>query len=336
MVINIKTALDDCAEHVAHIRRRNTTLIDYYISPKPVPTAIAEYDPRLATLQNRIKTIKKLNFSQLEQLIDDPDCYAASHLQNIITELLHAILGYQHLFEQYYDPNIAQREFYTPTFNSLKRTQQRLHELLGARLSNPNRPRAEHRVAHRNNNTTSSRYHFCRGAIQVLNNADRGRIAAVADDDLLSSNRADLSAEGGAFLWWQCPIPSCTFKLRFHIVGSQALSIHNNSEIRRHPSVPLLEYRSAFLIKSHLHSTSEGSGGDEDAKYGCLFCFAEGKPLETGCTTFPTGRELAMHICGAHKGGKLPPAMVLEKIKVAVNGKCPVGVKRWDANFLTG
>jgi hypothetical protein len=330
MVLNIKAALDECADHVADVRRRNNTLIDFYIYPSPVPTTIAAYDPRLATLQNRVKSIKKINFSQLERLINDPDCLAAGHLISIITELLSAIFGYQRLFEQHYDPNLGQRAPYATTYGALEVLQNRLHELISTRKSDPGRPRAEDLLA-QSNSCNSSSHRFCHGAIQVLNDNDRGRIANVSEKDLLLSNLDILAVQGGAYLWWRCPVPSCAFKLRFHILGSQASSIYNNYEIRSHPSVPL-EYRSAFLIESHLHIASDGAG---TTKYGCLFCFAEGIPLQSGQSAFSNGRELAVHVCGAHKGSKLPPAMLLEKIRVAVGGQCPTGVGRWDANFLT-
>lgn len=326
MVFSIKAAVDGCANYASDVRRRNNTLIDYYIYPKPTPTAIAAYDPRLATLESRINSIKKLDFNQLEMLFDDPDCLAASYLNNIIQEILNAISGSKHLFEKHYDPSLRQRAPYAASSAALEILQNRLHVLISTRLSKPNRPRAEHFLSQRN----SSGHQFCRGGVQVLNGNDRGRIANVSEKDLLSSNREVLADIGGAYLWWKCPSGSCAFKLRFHILGSQASSIHSNSEVRSHPSIPL-EYRSIFLVKSHLRLSSSIPG---TTKYGCLFCFAEGRSLRNGETAFCTGKELAMHICSAHKGGKLPPAMVLQKVRVAVGGQCPIGVKRWDVNFL--
>ncbi|ERF76677.1 hypothetical protein EPUS_02216 [Endocarpon pusillum Z07020] len=328
MVLNIKTALDECAEHVTDIQHRNNTLIDYYIYPKPVPTAIAAYQPRLATLQQRIKLIKKVNFSQLEQLVNDPDGYAALHLRSIIAELLNAILGFQSLFEKHYDPSLPQQVRYVQAFNGLKFIDQHLHELISKRQSKHNHPRAEHLLAH---HSYGSSYQFCRGAIQVLNEGDQGLIANVSDNDLLPSNRYTLASKGGAYLWWTCSSPSCAFRLRFHVLGSQESSIHHNLETRTHPCVNL-EYRSIFLVKSHLHISSYDCVGV--IKYGCLFCFAEGRPLQGEVTAFSTGRALATHLSVSHRSGNLPPAMLLEKFKVAVGGQCPMGVSRWDANIL--
>lgn len=328
MVINIKTAVNECAAHALEIQRRNNTLVEYYIYPEPVPTAIAAYEPQLLILQKRIRSIKKVNFSRLEQLIDDPDCLAASHLISIIADLLSAVLGFQRLFELHYDPGLRPPLPYTQALEALPYIQNHLSDLNRIRLSNPHRPRAEHILAHHND---GSSYQFCRGAIQVLNDDDRGLIANVSENDLLLVNRNTLASQGGAYLWWTCPFGSCAFKLRFHVLGSQRSSIHNNSETRTHPSVNL-EYRSTFLIKSHLHIPFDGAGV---LKYGCLFCFAEGKSLKGGVTAFGTGRALATHLCDAHQGN-LPPTMLLEKFKVAVGGRCAAWVKRWDANFLEG
>ncbi len=333
MVINIRSALDECSDHIADIRRRNETLIDYYIYPQPVPTVIAGYDGPLTTLQSRVKSIKKLNFSQLEQLIDDPDCVAADHLKAIVTDLLNAIVGFKALFEAHYDPHISHHGHYASTYSALEALHFRLQELIRIRHANPQRARAEQLLV-----LTSTPHHFCRAGVELLNNTDRGLIAAVADRHLLPANYAVLTAQGGAFLWWVCPVATCSFRLRFHVLGSHASSIHNNAEVRAHPAIPL-EYRSAFLIKSHLHTTttnssSDGSGSTGAMKYGCLFCFAEGKPLHAFGSAFATGRELALHVAGLHTGSKLPAAMVLEKVKVAVGGRCPVGLRRWDVNLL--
>jgi len=326
MVLNIKIALDECAKHLAFVQRRNNTLIDYHISPDPVPSAVAAYAPKLMELQRRLKSIQKLNFSQLEQLFDDPDCLAALHLKLIVSDLLNAISSYTRLFEDHYDPAISQRAFYTAAYEGLQDLRTRLDDLRAIRQSNPNRARAEHLVGRHN----SSSYRFCCGAIQVLNDNDHGRIATVSEKDLLKANHAELARKGGAFLWWKCPSNACAFKLRFHVPNAQLLSIQNTTEVRHHPSIPL-EYRSLFLIKSHLHASSDRTGV---MKYGCLLCFAEGKPLQARVTTFGTGKDLAIHICGEHKGVKEPPAMVLEKVKLAIDGECPVGVKKWDANLL--
>jgi hypothetical protein len=326
MVINIRAALDECSAHTADIRRRNKTLRDFYIYPQPIPTVIAAFDPPLASLQNRIELIQKLNFSQLAKIIDDPDLLAAIHLINTILQLLDAINGYKHLFERHYDPGLIQRAPYAATHIALDHLRLRLEDLIQTGRSNPSRPRAENLIVPHPGGFHT--YHFCRSAIQLLNDNDQGLIANASEKPPPPLD------QNGAFLFWKCPLSTCTFKQRFHILGSQASSIHNNVEIHSHPSIPL-EYRATFLIKSHLHPTSHSeTGALWGMRYGCLLCFAEGRPLLVGGSVFATGRELALHMVKAHKGGKLPAAMVLEKVKVAVGERCPVGVRRWDVNFV--
>jgi hypothetical protein len=339
MVVNIKDALEECADHARHVRRRNSTLIDYYIDREPVPTAIATYDPALSLLESRIKLLKKLHFRNLEQLIDDPDCLAARHLLSIIADLFNAIVGFKELFEVYYDPGLRQRGPYVETSEDLEFLETRLRDLIQRRQSNPSRPRAEDLIAQPRDGGGlygPGQYAFCRGAVQVLNGSDRGHIGVVSQKDLLLSNRECLSLKGGAYLWWICPDDSCRFKLRFHAPSSYASSINTTSEVRTHGSLPI-EYRSAFLIESHLHSTASSSAPRPRsiaAKYGCIFCFAEGRPLVKGITVFGSGKDLAMHICVNHTGeNRLPPALMLERARVAVGRDNPVGVTRWDVHL---
>lgn len=326
MALNIRDALDESLNNVIYIRTRNKTLIDYYIDRNTVPSVIAAYDPRLARLENRIRAIKKLNFNHLQQIIDDPDCLAASHLISIITELTNSVWGFKDLFERYYDPDLRQRAPYAQTYEELMFLQSRLEGLIQTRQSDPTRRLAEHIVAQ----PVGSERHFCRGAVQVINRNDMGTVTSVRDKDLLLQNRQTLAARGGAYLWWTCPNNSCSFRLRFHVLSSYESSIHTNSEIRTHPSIPI-EYRSIFLIKSHLHSTSTKSGS---TKYGCLFCFSEGRPLVKGSTAFTNGKELAAHICASHGFDDYPSALMLEKVRVAIGGENPIGVTRWDAHLL--
>lgn len=381
-MVNIKTALDECNDHLNDVLIKNDILIDYYIYPEPIPTAIASYHPRLLQLRARIKSIQKLNFTNLEQLIDDPDCHAASYLISIITELLNSIHGFKSLFENHYDPHLVHRAPYAGINESLEILNTRLQDLIRTRQSNSNRPLAENIATQHLPNpaqflslhpysqsySATSTHHFCTSAISVLNGRDFGSISSVQEKDLLPTNHATLSHLGGAYLWWECPggrgNPNhpCSFKLRFHISNPGGSSIHNNSELRSHPLIPL-EYRSVFLIKSHLHSTnlsdistttttlslsptkittsSPASSYDENnstskytTKYGCLICFSEGCELVPTITAFATGRKLALHLYEKHKGPNHPVAMLSERFKIAVAGKLPLGVGRWDANFL--
>ncbi len=183
---------------------------------------------------------------------------------------------------------------------------------------------------------------FCRGAIQMLNGRDRGRISYVTERDLLDENRARLRQFGGAYLWWQCS--SCEFRLRYHVSDSAHSNIHSTEEIRSHGGIPI-DYKSAFLTKCHLFQPKEIVGSPQRRgsifgrgsvitlpKYGCGFCFALGKKLSHGLTSFGTGRELALHMAERHRK-IMPPGPVLQKLNVAVKEKCADGVRRWDINF---
>lgn len=351
MVINIKTALDECSTHISDILRRNNALIVLYINPQPVPTVITAYEPRLQTLQSRLQSIQRLHFGQLEKIVNDPDCLAAVHLKLIVADLLNAITGYTHLFEQFYDPYLRQRAPYAHIHNALQLLRDRLIELHKTRMSNPNRPLAEQLVLAPSNTTQSeSGYRFCPSAVQVLNDRDQGLIShAPAPTTIASSGWPFLPPTGpaatGAYLSWTCPQPRCQFRQRFLVQTSLQNSIHTNSEILSHPTIPL-EYRPTFLIKSHLHLPKPGPFHSPTSpfspsatfsasamRFGCLFCFAEGKPLEPYGSAFATDRELALHVNGKHQGGAMPAAVVLEAVKVAWGGRFPVGVKRWDVNF---
>jgi hypothetical protein len=334
MVLNVENALETCNTHISTIRHLNRTLINWYIQNAPVPTRIADYDPRLSQLSSRITHLQRIHFYQCEQLIDSPDCLAARHLLATIDELTAAINSFITLFEQHYDANVIQNApSYTPTSDALWDLKTGLDDLIRTRQSNPLHPRAEHYVVQRNQTPPSSP-RFCRGAVQVINNVDNGGIGVVSDKKLLTSNREVLAIRGGVFLWWKCS--HCHFKLRFHVSGSQGSSIYTNTEIRAHARVPV-EYRSRFLIESHLHqSTPEsGSGASGRPKYGCLFCFAQGKPLSSLTeTAFSTGKDLAVHLASKHKGAdKLPPILLLETFRVGVQGRTAEGLRRWDVNF---
>ena len=191
-----------------------------------------------------------------------------------------------------------------------------------------------------------SRHNFCPSASLLLNGVDRGKISSVQDEELLADNLQTLVEKSGTYLWWRCPgllndQGRCAFKLRFHVQDSTHCSIQTTAEVRSHPGIPL-QYRSVFLIESHLHdrrgisphSYSNSLSSSNRAKYGCLFCYAEGHELIFGQTAFATGKQLALHINANHNATKAPPAMILEKLKVGITGRLPMGVRAWDVNFL--
>ena len=322
--IGISEALDDVGEYATQIYRRNRALIDFYIYPHPIPTEIEAYEPRLKALQTRIKNLKNLKFSQLRQLIDDSDCLAASYLVQIIEQLQNAIFGFKRLFEEYYDQGLSQRAPFATIYERLQDILVRLQTLIRDRQRDRSRPRAEDQ-----RQTGSTR--FCKGAIQLINSSDTGAVNQVENRDLLEANRDVLRHHGGCFLWWACT--SCDFRLRYHVRASKFASIENNDEIREHSGIPM-EYRSIFLAKSHLFNLQFDSLPKGAPKYGCVFCFAQGKTLGLGNTVFATGKELATHICSSHKS-ILPPLLMLGQMNVAVNSKLPEHCKRFDINLHT-
>src|SRR2546423_4944341 len=205
--IGVSEALDHVGEYATQICRRNRALIDYYIYPHPTPTEIEAYEPRLKALETRIKNLKKLNFSQLRQLIDDPDSLAAFNLLQIIEQLQNALVGFKRIFEERYDRSLSQRVPYSYIFERLGDIEMRLNMLRGDHQRERNLHRAE-------NQRPTSSTRFCRGAIQLINNSDTGKLDQVEKQDLFEVNKEVLRHHGGCFLWWSCT--SCDFRLRYH------------------------------------------------------------------------------------------------------------------------
>ena len=323
----MKLALDNVAEYVDYVLRKNKSLADFYIYPRRLPSEVAAYEPKIKVLEKRLKALKSLRLAHLKQLIDGAESLVAAHLLKIIDQLKSAIFGYQRLFEDHYDPSLSQRGVYGDVWQRLSIREHQLHDLINSSLSRRRQHRAQDEDRH-------GPLQFCDGAVQLLNDADKGNVSRVDDRDLLPSNRDVLRQYGGDYLWWRCS--SCAFKLRFHVDRSQFSSITSNDEIREHVNVPL-EYRSIFLAKSHLYQPVFEPGANS-LKYGCLFCFAKGEELEGGGENcFGTGRELAVHICSKHKS-TLPAPLLLDRFHVAVDEKLsPVArSQRWEVNIHTG
>jgi len=322
--ISITEAIDDVAEYTTQILRRNRVLIDYYIYPHPTPTEIDAYEPRLRELEMRIRNLKKLNFSQLRQLIDDPDSLAADHLFQIIQQLQNAIFGFRRIFEEHYDPSLSQRPPYAHIYERLGDIEIRLNMMRGDHQRERNLHKAE-------NQRPTSSTRFCRGAIQLINYSDTGKLEQVENRDLFEVNKEVLRHHGGCFLWWSCT--SCDFRLRYHVSESKYSSILNNDDIREHGDIPM-EYRSAFMAKSHLFNPQFDDLPKGAPKYGCVFCYAQGWALERGSTVFATGKDLATHICSSHKR-TLPPPLMLSALNVAVNDRLPENCRRFDVKLHT-
>jgi hypothetical protein len=351
--ITVPAAITDLKLQITNIRKKNNVLIGYYIEPKPVPSELLAHDPRLGILTTRLDTLAKLSMpttgktGNLAFIMDEPDAIAAEYLNEIIDQLLNAIHGFQEIFEQRYDPELKVKKPFDTIYKTIEYRETQLKNVIfDARRP----PLGMHEPLRPEDMSPSEPVYFCRGAVQMINNRDKGRISAVLPSELLRENRTVLSKYGGAFLWWQCP--SCEFRARFHIAGSSSSSIHNTEEIREHPDCDV-EYRSIFLAKSHLFNDPSFAGEQiinrrprsisgrnsisfaSDSKYGCLFCFGQGKELSwANETMFRTGQDLAEHIAENHrKGKKIPPPLMLRKFCVAIDGRHSDGVRRWELNF---
>lgn len=336
--ITIDQAVDDLLIILIQIRHKLKTLIDWYIYPDLVPNEIQAYDPRLLILQQRLKSMATLSYPQLPYLIDNSDVLAAQYLIVIVSQLLNAVHGIQNIFVNHYDRDLEDRRPFATIWETLTYKEEQLKQIPNLNPSNPRRLRPEDLRA----NELGT---FCRGALQMSNHRDRGRISFVEKKDLFEEDRRTLKAFGGAFLNWTCP--ECAYKVRYHVASSATSNIHTTDEVREHNGIGL-QYRSSFLAKCHLYlplseKTSMSSSTSRRvsvhlslgavAKYGCVFCFASGRQLERGDSAFDTARDLAEHISLEHRTA-LPPSMMLHRFLVAVQGKLVDDHKRWDLNFL--
>ena len=365
--ITIPAAIADLKLQIENVRVKNNILIGYYVEPKPVPDELLAHDPRLAILTSRLDSLGRLSHpnngktGNLSLIMDIPEVAAADYLIQIIDQILNAIHGFQEIFEQRYDPELKVKKPFGTIYETIEFREKQLQHL---QFEAQRPPPGMHEPLHPEDMTPTEPVYFCRGAVQLINDRDKGRINAVLPSELLKENKIVLNKFGGAFLWWQCP--SCDFRARFHVAGSTSSTIHNTEEIREHPNCEV-EYRSVFLAKSHLFNDpsyvgersvevlnrrprsfggrSNSFGGRsnittsryirESPKYGCVFCFAQGHELSwENDTMFRSGQELAEHIADHHrKGRRIPHSLMLRKFCVAIDGRLSEGVWRWELNF---
>ncbi|KIX02529.1 uncharacterized protein Z518_08470 [Rhinocladiella mackenziei CBS 650.93] len=339
--ITIPQAVEDLQKALIQIRRKLKTLIDWYIYPVIVPNEIKAYDPRLQILESRLISLSTLSYQQLPYLFDNSDGIAAHYLLNILDQLLNSMVGIQKIFVEHYDRDLDERRPFGTIWDTLQYRSDQLKLVPQFLPHNPRRQRPE-------DLRTNELGNFCRGALQMINNRDKGRISHLENKDLLPENKRKLKAFGGAFLFWECP--ECAYRVRYHVANSSSSNIHTATEIREHNGLGI-QYRSSFLARCHLYlplseksSTSSTSSNRRQSqsistlsssspKYGCVFCFACGRDLERGDTAFNTPRELAEHIVLEHKR-ILPPSMILHRFLVAVEGKMHDPCQRWDLNLL--
>lgn len=149
---------------------------------------------------------------------------------------------------------------------------------------------------------------FCRGALQMINNNDRGDVAQVPASVVnnLEAEDKEKIRDGGFYLYWKCT--SCAFKIRYLVKSSRTSTVSTTDLIRRHSG---MEYRPSFLVKSHLRIRNP----DSSRKYGCIFCFAEGRTSDI----YSHGKILMQHIRTSHNSS-YPARLFLEKLNIRANG----------------
>ena len=296
--ISIPLAITDLEKQIKSIRRKTSTLVDYYIYPDPTPSEISAYDPRLALLSSRLAHLDKISYTHLAYLIDDSDALAASYLEDIIIQLLNAIHGIQVIFFNHYDRLLEEREPFKVIYMVLEHREKQLQDLKRDHFTNPQRMKAE-------DLRSNEAGQFCRGAIQMLNGRDRGKLSYVTERELLPENRARLEGVRRRVLCGGS-VPAVRFStcgIMSPIPSTQ--NIHSTDEVRGHSGIPV-EYKSAYLTKCHLFQPrspgnslsrrnsffgGRGSHGSLAGvpKYGCGFCFALGRNLELWHQQFQYG-----------------------------------------------
>lgn len=334
--IQIRQAIDEIISLIVQIRHKLTTMINWYIYPDIVPSEIKAYEPRLIILQERLRALGTISYEDLANLVDTSDGLASQYLVQIVEQLLSSVIAIEKLFANHYDPELHIKRPMNTIWYTLDYRLQQLRLVGGQQMINPRRLFPED---YRGVNVLGN---FCRGAVQILNNRDRGKISFIEKKDLNEENSRKLRDFGGAFLYWECA--ECAYKVRYHVSNSMTSNIHTTDEFRDQESAAI-QYRSSFLARSHLYlplaPTAVGPLGKRESlniststtKYGCLFCASRGKELKRGSTAFARPEDLAEHI-GLYHRKPLPPSILLHKYLVAIAGKMVNDRLRWDLNFL--
>ncbi|KIV84558.1 hypothetical protein PV11_00331 [Exophiala sideris] len=335
--ITVEQAINDLLSMLYRIRHKLQTLIDYYIFPDVTPSAVSDYDPRLRILQTRLQSLSTLSYQKLPYIISNSDQVAGYYLNQVAEQMHNSVHGIQRIFTSHYDRDLEDRQPFIAIWDAITYKKSQIGELGRLHPSNPRRLRAEDM---RPNELGS----FCRGALQISNGVDRGRISFLESRDLSEGNRRKLKAFGGAFLTWQCP--ECSYRVRYHVSSSNTSNIYTTDEIRQHGGLAI-KYRSLFLAKSHLYLPPPGTTTrvidlrrrnskimiPSPLKYGCVFCFAHGHDLVRHRSAFTTPQALAEHIALRHTR-PTPPTLMLHLFSVAIEGKLDDARKRWDVNLL--
>jgi hypothetical protein len=248
----------------------------------------------------------------------------ASCLRPIINDLLHVANWYSTTLIQTHprDPRLRYGSLYGEEREKLQSLNIELDRLVGDAMNDADKPLAAEIVqAHHP-------LKFCPGSIQLLNGKDQGRVAPVwRKEDLKTLTDAQqrlLEKGNGGFMFWKCT--SCLFKIKYHVNESELSTILKTEELRTAENVA---YRSAFLAKSHLvHNATTPS-----CKYGCLFCFARGMPLEQQRSTgFKSSKELLKHLQKEHSRN-IPHPIVTDRVR-AIFGETELTPGGYDLRFI--
>jgi len=334
--ITVEKAIEDLSSMLSRIRIHLQTLINYYIFPNIVPSAVSDYDPRLHILQMRLRSLSTLDYQKLPYIIGNSDGIAGYYLNELADQMLHSVRGIERIFTSHYDRDLE--DPFRAIWDAVTYKKSQIAELGRRSPSNPRRLRAEDMRPNELGN-------FCRGALQISNGNDRGRVSFLETRELTEENRRKLRAVGGAFLAWQCP--ECSYRVRYHVLPGETSNIHHTDEIRKHSGLAI-EYRSKFLARSHLYLPPPGTTTtrvidmrrrnskiliSSPIKYGCVFCFAYGNNLVRHHSAFTTRQALAEHIVLRHTRSTLP-TMMLHLYGVAIDGKMEDPRKKWEVNLL--
>ncbi|KAJ4523154.1 hypothetical protein HRR78_000647 [Exophiala dermatitidis] len=316
--ITMSEAIDSLLKLLIRIRQKLHTLISWYIDLEVTPNAIQAYEPRLMILYDRLMAMRTLSYTQLPYLIDNSDALAAQYLIDIASQLSNAAHGIQTIFVNHYDRDLEERQPFAAISDTLAYRTDQLRLVPTLNPSNPLRLRAEDMRG-----GTNELGYFCRGALQLNNNLDKGRVSFVdKKTELSEDDRLKLRVVGGAFLNWECP-DSFLAKCHFYLPLSDSNAMP--------PTRTLSRRRVGTGGGGH------GLGGGYAKpllQYGCVFCFAQGVQLDRGNGAFITARTLAEHIALKHGGPLLPPSFILHRFLVAVDGKLLDPRQRWDLNFV--
>lgn len=258
--ITMPEAIQSIQTLILEIVRKNKTMVDFYIHPKPTPTEVELYAPRLQVLYSRCETLASLEIPKLTLLVDDAAALVSAFLLPIIDQLLNAVHGVQQIFTNHYDRKLEQRKPYGGVYDALEYREKQLKKFQSDQMRSPQRRLPETLTPA---SPSDAEPVFCRYAVAFTNHRDHGKLAHVHQEELYKEEREKLINSDGAYLSWDCP--GCAFKLRYHVANSLAANILATDDVRSHTNVPDVEYRPSFLVKCHLY---QRKSEDEDDVFG--------------------------------------------------------------------